>query len=525
MINFKFFMNRRAVLFLACSIAASAQAAEPRISVGSEHMLLVKSDGSLWSWGRDSWGQLGLNGAGNKNAPTQIAGASGFIDVIARGSFSMALKADGTVWAFGDNSNGRVGPYNDRAKVPVQVTGLSRIVAIGAGWGYSAYAIDEDGNLWSWGANSAGQLGSGLSDIMSHATPALVPGLAGVLAVSASDETALALLSDGTVAAWGYNPEGGLGLAPSSSVVAPTSIAGLTDLNAIAAANSNTSNGHFALDNNGSVWSWGDNTFSTVDCGQTRPNSAAYTLPTEIDKLPAVKQISGGDGHVLFVTENGTVSGCGTNNWGQLGDGSTTHTSPENSGPLLAKGLLRVTWVAAGNGASAAITDDGGVWTWGKTDSGLSGTGVDGSSDNYNTTPVKLNVNAGIPARYPAIFTGTQSGELRNTSIDVGFTPDAADVGKIGRVYIAALLPNDTLFLLNQSGDFEAYDFEAYTDGVLPYVYEGELPRHGPISFGSGDFSSVSGVTLLIGYGVGNGAAAQDELLLSGRYANVLTLK
>lgn len=521
MINFDFCMNgRAAALFLACSMAASAQAAEPRISVGSEHMLLVKSDGSLWSWGRDSWGQLGLNGAGNKNVPTQIAGASGFIDVIARGSFSMALKADGTVWTFGDNSNGRIGPYNDRAKVPVQVTGLSRIVAIGAGWGYSAYAIDEDGNVWSWGANSAGQLGTGTSDVMSHPTPALVPGLTGVLAVSASDETALALLSDGTVAAWGYNPDGGLGVTPIGSVVAPKAITGLTGLTAIAAANSNISNGHFALDNNGSVWSWGDNTFSTVDCGQKRPNSDAYTIPAEIDNLPAVKQISGGDGHVLFVTENGTVAGCGTNNWGQLGDGSTTHTSAENTGPLLAQGLSRVTWVAAGNNASAAITDDGGVWTWGKTDSGLSGTGVDGSSDSRNTSPVKLNFNAGIPARYPAIFAGTQSGELRDTAIDVGFAPAAADVGKMGRLYIAAQLPDGALFLLNQSGDFEAY-----TDGALPYLYEGELPRHAPITFGSGDFSGVSGVTLILGYGVGNGAAAEAELFQSGRYVDVLTLQ
>ncbi|MDO9423584.1 MAG: hypothetical protein Q7T40_05285 [Methylobacter sp.] len=514
-------MNRCvAAILLACSVASSTQAAEPRISVGVEHMLLVKSDGTLWSWGRDSWGQLGLNGTGDKNVPTQIPGASGFIDVVARGSFSMALKADGTVWAFGDNSNGRVGPYNDRTKVPVQVTGLSRIVAIGAGWGYSAYAIDEDGNLWSWGSNSAGQLGTGTSDIMSHPIPTLAPGLTGVSAISAADESMLALLSDGTAMGWGYNGDGGLGVTTVGSAVAPSPVTNLTGLKAIAATNINTTNGHFALDNNGSVWSWGDNNFSTVDCGQTRANSTAYTIPTVINNIPPVKQISGGDGHVLFVTESGTVAGCGVNSSGQLGDGTTTHISSTKPGPLLVSGLSRVTWVAAGNNASAAITDDGSVWTWGRTNSGISGTGVDGASDSHNTTPVKLNFNAGIPDSYPAIFAGTQSGDIRDAAIDVGFAPAATDVGKAGRLYIAAQLPDGSLFLANQSGDFKAY-----TGGTLPYIYEGALPHHGPISLGSGDFSFASGVTLILGYGVGNAAAAEADLFQAARYVGVLTLR
>ncbi len=255
-----FCINRRAAaLLLACSTVISVEAAEPRVSVGGEHMLLVKGDGTLWSWGADPWGQLGLNGAGNKNVPTQIPTATGFIDVIARGTFSMGLKADGTVWTFGDNSNGRIGPYNDRSKVPVQVTGLSSIVAIGAGWGYSAYAIDIEGNLWAWGSNSAGQLGNGTSDVMSHSIPIPVPGLTGVIAVSASDESMLALQADGTAIAWGYNPYGGLGVSPLGSAIAPTPVNGLPLVKAIAAANANTANGHFALDTDGSVWSWGDN--------------------------------------------------------------------------------------------------------------------------------------------------------------------------------------------------------------------------------------------------------------------------
>lgn len=521
MTNFNFCLNRRtAAILLACSVATSAQAAEPHVSVGSEHMLLVKGDGSLWSWGRDQWGQLGLNGAGSKNVPTQIPNATGFIDIIARGSFSLGLKADGTVWAFGDNGNGRVGPYNDRSKVPVQVTGLSNITIIGAGWGYSAYAIDSTGNLWSWGANGSGQLGTGTHDSNNHPNPTLVPSLISVTAISAADDTVLALTSDGTAMGWGYNGSGGLGVSSTGSAVAPGPVTNLNNLKAIAATNINTTNGHFALDSNGLVWSWGDNNFSTVDCGQTRADSNAYTIPSVINNMPPVKQISGGDGHVLFVTENGSVAGCGVNSSGQLGDGTTIQTSATKLGPLSASGLSHVTWAAAGSNASAAITEDGSVWTWGGTDSGLSGTGVNGSNSTYNTVPVKLNFNAGIPNSYPAIFAGTQSAAIRNTSIDVGFAPAATDVGKTGRLYVAAQLPNGALFFFNQSGNFENY-----TGGSLPYLYEGTLPRHAPLGLGSGDFSAVSGVTLILGYGVGIGAAAEAELLQTARYAGVLTLQ
>ncbi len=521
MTTFNFCMNRRtAAILLACSVATSAQAAEPHVSVGSEHMLLVKSDGTLWSWGRDQWGQLGLNGTGSKNVPTQIPNAAGFIDIIARGSFSLGLKADGTVWAFGDNSNGRVGPYNDRSKVPVQVTGLSNIVAIGAGWGYSAYAIDKNGNLWSWGTNGSGQLGAGTQDSNNHPIPTLVSGLTGVIAISAADDTELALLSDGTAMGWGYNGGGGLGVATVGPAVAPGPITNLSGLKAIAATNINTTNGHFALDNNGSVWSWGDNNFSTVDCGQTRADSNAYTIPSVINNISPVKQISGGDGHVLFVTESGTVAGCGVNSSGQLGDGTTIQTSATKKGPLFASSLSQVTWAAAGSNASAAITEDGSVWTWGGTDNGLSGTGTNGSSSTYNKVRVKLNFNTGIPNDYPAIFAGTQSAAISNTSIDVGFAPAATDVDKAGRLYVAAQLPNGALFFFNQSGNFENY-----TGGALPYLYEGTLPRHAPLGLGSGDFSAVSGVTLILGYGVGIGAAAEADLLQTARYAAVLTLR
>lgn len=503
---------------LLVTLPAICNAGEPRISVGDNHMLLVKDDGSLWAWGRNTFGALGLD-KDIQNAPARIPDANGFIDVVARDSFSLALKADGTVWAWGDNSGGRIGPFNDRASKPVQVKGLSRIVAINANWRFSAYAVGENGQVWSWGDNGYGELGTGTDDADNHPIPAFIPGLNNVTNVSSADVTALALDANRIVKAWGSNANGDLGVSSQNSVVPPLIVTGLTDVKELADVAINTSNGHFALKANGEVWSWGDSNGGVVNCGQER-DFDLYKAPVKIGGIPAIQKMSGGGQHILFLTESDTIVGCGINSWGQLGDNSTQDTDRDHVGPVRAGSLTNIAWVTAGSSASAAIGKDGSVWTWGKADEGLAGTGIDYESNAKNVSPVKLGFNAGNSSDFPAVFAGTQSSSLFQTDIDIGFAAAAAHIGQNGRVYIAALLPDGTLFLLDKTGAFKPYTAES-----LIYTYEGPIPRHLPVSFGNGDFSYAQGVSLLIGYGMGNGDAAGNELLNSGRYASVLTLQ
>jgi alpha-tubulin suppressor-like RCC1 family protein len=131
-------------------------------------------------------------------------------DTVAAGlNHSLAVKPDGTVWAWGDNSNGEIGVGSTAIYCyPAQVQGLSSMQSVGAGYNFSV-ALKVDGTVWAWGANASGQIGDGTTT--QRTSPVQVNGLGGVTAISAGYQFCLALKSDGSVWAWGYNGCGQLG--------------------------------------------------------------------------------------------------------------------------------------------------------------------------------------------------------------------------------------------------------------------------------------------------------------------------
>ena len=155
--------------------------------------------------GEDDCGQLGIG-------PDTIAEPSLIGNIVAAAggeSFSLAVKSDGTVWAWGYNDFGQLGDGTTTKRlVPVQVAGLSGVVAVAAGK-YHSLALKSDGTVWAWGRNYYGQLGDGTT-AERHA-PVQVSGLSGVLALAAGESHSLAVRSDGTVRAWGNNEDGQLG--------------------------------------------------------------------------------------------------------------------------------------------------------------------------------------------------------------------------------------------------------------------------------------------------------------------------
>ncbi len=133
-----------------------------QVSIGASHTLAVKSNGTLWSWGSDGAGQLG-NGAvsGDQWSPVQIGAATNWAKVFAGTDFSLALKTDGTLWAWGSNTTGQLGIGNVLDQVsPVQVGTATDWTEFEAG-AYHTVALKTDGSLWAWGDNSSGQLGDG----------------------------------------------------------------------------------------------------------------------------------------------------------------------------------------------------------------------------------------------------------------------------------------------------------------------------------------------------------------------------
>jgi alpha-tubulin suppressor-like RCC1 family protein len=149
------------------------------IAAGESHVLALKDDGTVWTWGNNNYGQLGDGTTGDSNAPKQVSGMNNVKSVAAGLFYSVALKNDGTVWTWGYNRYGQLGSgaFTRCELTPVQVAGLSGIVKVYAGYNHNA-AIDRSGNVWVWGSNDCGELGDGTN--VSRCTPIRLAGLTGV---------------------------------------------------------------------------------------------------------------------------------------------------------------------------------------------------------------------------------------------------------------------------------------------------------------------------------------------------------
>jgi YVTN family beta-propeller protein len=209
------------------------------IAGGGAHSLAVKSDGTVWAWGNNGNGQLGNGTFVASNTPVQVSGLLGVVAIAGGVTHSLALKSDGTVWAWGNNGNGQLGNGTFVASnTPVQASGLSGIVAIAAdGIGFHSIALKSDGTVWAWGDNELGELGNGT--FTESDTPVQVSGLSGVVAIAAGGYHSLTLMSDRTVWDWGANDSGELGngsfaTSPPEGIPLSAQVSGLNGVVAIA---------------------------------------------------------------------------------------------------------------------------------------------------------------------------------------------------------------------------------------------------------------------------------------------------
>jgi alpha-tubulin suppressor-like RCC1 family protein len=193
---------------------------------GQYHSIFLKSDGTVWTCGASSHGQLGI---GSNNSPistaVQISGLTGITAVEAGEFHSVFLKNDGTVWTCGDNSYGQLGDGTETERsTPVQVSGFSVITAIAAGTTHTLFT-KNDNTAWGVGSNSSGELGDGT--LTRRSTPVQVIGLSGITAIDAGYAHSLFLKNDGTVWAIGWNAHGQLGDGTVITRITPTQVIGL----------------------------------------------------------------------------------------------------------------------------------------------------------------------------------------------------------------------------------------------------------------------------------------------------------
>lgn len=153
------------------------------IAGGAESGYALRSDGTVWAWGINTRGQLGDNSVMERWAPVQVSGLTGVKAIGGNLWNGYALLTNGTVWSWGRNDEGELGDgsSSSRSIVPVQVQGLTRVTAIASGT-VDGYALNADGTVSAWGANEQGQLGNGSADLNSH-VPVPVSGLSAVVAL------------------------------------------------------------------------------------------------------------------------------------------------------------------------------------------------------------------------------------------------------------------------------------------------------------------------------------------------------
>jgi len=185
------------------SIAAGASS---NIAAGSLHTVATKTDNTLWSWGYNTYGNLGQNNRTDRSSPVQIPGTS-WSSVSAGTNHVLANKTDNTLWSWGYNIYGNLGQNNrTQYSSPVQIPGTTwSNIAVGQ---YYTLATKTDNTLWSWGYNVSGQLGQ--NDRTYYSSPVQIPGTTWS-AVSGGRRHSLATKTDNTLWSWGYNIYGNLG--------------------------------------------------------------------------------------------------------------------------------------------------------------------------------------------------------------------------------------------------------------------------------------------------------------------------
>jgi alpha-tubulin suppressor-like RCC1 family protein len=229
-----------------------------------------------------------------------------------------AVIDDGSARCWGDDTFGGLGDgtTGSNSATPVRVSGLSHVTSISAGGG-QACAVVSGGTAWCWGYGAFGALGDGTSTDASK--PMRVSGLSHVTMVSAGASDTCAVLVSGTARCWGDDGSGALGNGKTTGSLTPVPVSGLTHVTGLS-----TGNGPACALASGSVFCWGSRVYG--DLGDGSPASSTLQLtPDAVVGLVGVTALSTGSQgfHTLARIPGKGIRAWGSNNFGQLGDGTT----------------------------------------------------------------------------------------------------------------------------------------------------------------------------------------------------------
>ena len=257
---------------------------EPKIGGNYLQTTAKKNDGTLWAWGEGVYGQLGNNIGGSstgayQSSPVQVAGTQW--DLIAPNPYAQYVtavsKTDGTLWIWGSNSTGGLGlneGSNAYKSSPVQLPGTQWLLTSEHTFGAGSHssALKDDGTLWVWGLNSSGELG--LADTVNRSSPTQLPGTEWQHTNHGTNHM-MATKTDGTLWVWGAEGSGRLGL--NSYSVQRSSPIQLPGTQWDKPMGAHIGSGCTKTD--GTLWVWGDATYGQLDNNSEILKSSPVQIP------------------------------------------------------------------------------------------------------------------------------------------------------------------------------------------------------------------------------------------------------
>ena len=293
----------------------------------AKYMIHTKTDGTMWAWGYNVQGGLGINEnenvASRRSSPTQVPGTTWpttnlWEKLHISNNASYAIKTDGTLWSWGNNYKGNLGLNNAspaQYSSPTQVGGGTDWKSVTRGGG-----IKTDGTLWVWGSNSDG--GSGIN--LDRSSPVQVPGTTWAQIIKGNN-AGMATKTDGTLWSWGQNTHGNLGLNNTTNTPSITQIPGTNWSTAAGAISTNPNGAAGAIKQDGTLWVWGNNNYGAL--GQN--NLTRYSSPVQIPGTTWSTITTDYNNHMRLLKTDGTAWGIGYNSNGMLGQNNRTpYSSP-----------------------------------------------------------------------------------------------------------------------------------------------------------------------------------------------------
>ncbi|RZK25624.1 MAG: hypothetical protein EOO43_05030, partial [Flavobacterium sp.] len=384
-------------------------------------ILLISFSGNsqnskLYSFGSNTYGQLGTGNTVSQNSPTLIGNANNWKIVSAGTNHSLAIKSDGTLWAWGYGSNGRLGTGNTTNQTsPFQIGTGTNWKHVSAG-NLHSLAVKTDGTLWAWGNGADGKLGLGTSS--NYSQPVQVGTATNWKEVSAGEKHSLALKTDGTIWSWGDHGSGKLGTGTANYQWSPSQIGTANNWIQIVAADDHS----LALKSDGSIWAWGSGEHGRLGINNTNQQNAMVRVGTDNDWV----MVSTKDSHTLALKSNGTLWGWGRSS--RLGNGNLAGNQLT---PIQIGTDTDWIFINAGSSFSHAIKSNGTLWAWGPGSSGVLGTGD--TNDQYYPIQVGTNTYSYISSAF-GYHSLALSSELTCPTSNVSLTSQA-EIDSFGTDY------------------------------------------------------------------------------------------